>query len=343
MTERTRLARSLIAAAALSIAARAAASEAELSKQILKQDGWVSYEVPILANAGVPCCYEMHDARVTHVGCDLDGRIWMTGTVDNMPVHSDGSLALYLHVKNAQVDKVHAFGASCPVRGAEQVRRIEAVNGADSAAWLAQEVARDKKFAETADEELSALALHEDTTATAALNKLSDATHPRKLREQALFWSGQLRGEAGAQLVERVAVTDADPELRAHAVFVLTQSSGIDGYDSIHKISQTDTSDHVREQALFWMAQTGDKRAKNDILAAIVKEKSDSVREQAVFALSQLKDNQADAALIALVRGDYPRKVKEQALFWLGQSGSDAALKFLDDVLMARERRSNDT
>ena len=52
-----------------------------------------------------------------------------------------------------------------------------------------------------------------------------------------------------------------------------------------------------------------------------------------MFALSQLKDDEAATALIALVRGNYPRKVKEQALFWLGQSGSEAAMKFLDDVL----------
>jgi HEAT repeats len=344
MTDRThRFASTLIAAATLSLAAHAAASEAELSKQILKQDGWVSYEVPIVANAGTPCCYEMHDARVTHLGCDLDGRAWTTGTVDNAPVHSDGTLALYLHVRNAQIDKAHAFGASCPVRGAQQVRRIEAVNGADSVALLAQTIARDEKFGDIADAELAALALHEDATATTALNKLSDTSHPRKLREQALFWSGQLRGTSGAQLVERVAVTDADPKMRAHAVFVLTESSGIDGYTSIHRIAQTDTSDYVREQALFWMAQTGDARAKNDIVAAIDKERSDEVREQAVFALSQLKDHAADAALIELVRGAYPRKVKEQALFWLGQSGSDEALKFLDDVLTARVRSSHDS
>jgi HEAT repeat protein len=81
------------------------------------------------------------------------------------------------------------------------------------------------------------------------------------------------------------------------------------------------------------MAQTQDARAQKDIIAAIEKDQSDKVREQAVFALSQLKDDQADAALIALVRGNYPRKVKEQALFWLGQSGSNEALKFLDEVL----------
>jgi hypothetical protein len=339
-----RFALASLAVAALSIAQHAVASEAELSKQIVKQDGWVSYDVPIVANAGAPCCYDMHGSVVTRVGCDLDGHGWTSSTtVNGAQPHADTSLAVYAHVRNAQVDKVRAFAASCPVRDADHVRRIDAVNGADSVAWLAHEVARDNTFGDNADAALSAIAWHDEAGATAALQKFSDPSHPRKLREQALFWSGQLRGLSGAQLVERVAVTDADPELRAHAVFVLTQSSGIDGYASIHRIAQTDASDHVREQALFWMAQTGDARARNDIVDAIHKESSEHVREQAVFALSQLKQDNADAALIEVVRGDYPRKVKEQALFWLGQSGSDAALKFLDEVLVAPVRKSHDS
>jgi hypothetical protein len=46
--------------------------------------------------------------------------------------------------------------------------------------------------------------------------------------------------------------------------------------------------------------------------------------------------------LIALVRGSYPREVKQQALFWLGQSGSDEAIKFLDDVLSRQAAKSID-
>jgi len=68
---------------------------------------------------------------------------------------------------------------------------------------------------------------------------------------------------------------------------------------------------------------------------------SKDVREQGVFELSQLKEGEAEAALIALVRGSYPREVKQQALFWLGQSGSDEAIKFLDDMLAREPAKSN--
>jgi hypothetical protein len=343
MNERSGCFAGVFAVVALSLGVSAAASEAELSKKILQQDGWVAYDVAMVAGGGTPCCYEFHANRMVRFGCDLDGNTWGFGRDDKDPQRDDTTMTLYAHVHGGGVDKVRAFGASCPVHGAEQARRIEAVDAADSVAWLAQAIARDTTFDNAADAELSALALHQDASAGAALAKFSEAGHPRKLREQALFWSGQMRGASGAQLAERVATIDADPEMRAHAVFVLSQSKNIDGYAAIHRIAQTDASEHVREQALFWMAQTEDARAKGDILAAIDKETSDKVREQAVFALSQLKEQQADAALIALVRGHYPRKVKEQALFWLGQSGSDEALHFIDEVLSERTTRSHDS
>ncbi|HEX6832482.1 MAG TPA: HEAT repeat domain-containing protein, partial [Rudaea sp.] len=259
-------------------------------------------------------------------------------TGDHALPRNDSTLVIYSHVHGGAVDKLRAFASSCPVRGADAVRRIDTVNSAESVAWLTQAVVGEPRFSDLAESEIAALAMHEDASATGALARLSDATHPRKLREQALFWSGQLRGADGARLAERVATGDADPDLRAHAVFVLSQvqrdrAGGMDGYASIHRIAQNDASEHVREQALFWMAQTGDARAKNDILAALGRETSERVREQAVFALSQLKDHEAEGALIGVVRGNYPRKAKEQALFWLGQSGSDRAVEFLDEVL----------
>lgn len=328
--------------ALLLLAGNAAAAAPDLAKRVVQQDGWVAYEVPKVADSGIACCFESHGKHVTQPGCDLDGRSWSNGIIDDhRMLQASDALDIYLHVSHGQVDKVRAFSASCPVRDADKVRRLEDVAPQTSIAFLAASTAATASE-DMADAELSALAMHADPAATAALHDLSGQSHPRKVREQSLFWLGQMRGADGAQIVEHAATTDGDPELRAHAVFVLSEAHGVDGYAAIHRIAQSDPSDHVREQALFWMAQTGDARAKDDITAAIGKEASKNVREQAVFALSQLKDHEADAALIALVRGNYPREVKQQALFWLGQSGSTEAIKFLDDVLSRQAARSVD-
>lgn len=318
--------------ALMSIACSALAAEPELSKRIAQQDGWVGYHVPMVADAGTPCCFEWHGKNPTHAACELEGRNWNISISDDPGMPKSDTLNVYLRVAHGQIEKVRAFGDSCALKDADRVHWLDDVSSADSVALLARAAAA-ASAEDTADADLTAMALHADASATPALAQLADSTHRQQLREQALFWLGQARGAAGAQIVEHAATTDPDPEFRANAVFALSQSHGTDAYATILRIAQTDASDHVREQALFWMAQTEDARAQKDIIAAIEKDPSDDVREQAVFALSQLKDKQADTALIALVRGHYPRKVKEQALFWLGQSGSNEALKFLDEVL----------
>lgn len=326
---------SIILAAMLATACACQAKDSALSERITQQDGWVAWQVPMAAGAGTPCCCDWHQHRGAASTCDLDGRSWNISTSDNDPGPSAaGDLAVYAHVSQAKIDKVRAFASTCPVRDADRVRRLDAVAPADSIALLAGIAAEANKHDE--DVALAALALHEDAAATPTLEHLADASHPRHLREQALFWLAQARGAEGAQIVRRAATSDADADLRANAIFALSQSHAIDAYAAIHAMAQHDASDHVREQALFWMAQMRDPRAKNDILAAIRSDASAHVREQGVFALSQLKDADADAALIALVRGNYPREVKQQALFWLGQSGSDAAIRFIDEVLTRR-------
>jgi HEAT repeats len=310
------------------------ASEQELLHRIMQQDGWVAYQVPMTADAGELCCFQYHGQDTVRTGCELDGNTWSIGKSDSPTRVKDDVLKIYLRVSHASVEKVRTFGASCAVHEGAPVRWLDKVDAAESVAMLADAAAKSAPTShEIADAEIAALALHAEPSATPALAQLADSTHPHKLREQALFWLGQLRGAPGAQIVEHVATTDGDADLRANAVFDLSQAHAVDGYAAIYRIAQSDPSDHVREQALFWMAQMGDTRAKDDIVKAIEHDTSHHVREQGVFALSQLKHEQADAALIGLVRGNYPREVKQQALFWLGQSGSNDALKFLDEVL----------
>lgn len=331
----TRIDKRLAATALLFAATGACAAAADLRERVVAQVGWSAWNVPMVEDAGTPCCFDWRNhAGAQTAACDLDAGNWNFGRNDDDPrPQAVQDLAVYVHAQAGTIDKVRAFGATCPVREADEVRRLDGVSSTDSIALLAT-AAEQAKSRDRADMEIAALALHADPGATTALDRLADAGHPRKLREHALFWLGQARGAEGAKIVEQVATGDADPKLRANAVFDLSRSRAIDAYASIRRIARDDRSEHVRSQALFWMAQMGDRRAKDDIFAAIAREPSDKVREQAVFALSQLRDGEADTALIALVRGDYPRKVRQQALFWLGQSGSDRALAFLDELLV---------
>jgi len=310
------------------------AAEPALQAQVKRADGWVAYHVPMIAEAGEPCCFSWRGGTVSTTGCDLDGRNWNFGTNDkHQPTEKSGALAMYLHVAHGNIDRVRAVAASCPVKAQSEIRWIENAEAAQSVQLLSTWLASIKDAHGEDDNALAALAYHDESSATPVLAARAEPGHPRDAREQALFWLGQTRGVDGAAIVERYATTDGDPELRAEAIFALSESHAVDAYARIHAIALNDPSEHVRSQAFFWMAQMEDDRAARDITAAIDTEQSEDVREQAVFALSQLKEGQAEDALIALMRGNYSRDVKKQALFWLGESGSTRAMQFFDEAL----------
>lgn len=317
----------------LGTSAGSAADAADsLASRVEQADGWVAWDVPMVADAGDPCCWSGRDDRASgRIGCDLDDRNRGFSTSDRPKPPSTGTLTVYAHVAHARIDDVRAFEAACPVRASGTIRRIGGVAPADSIGLLGDWMdTPDAKHDELA---LGAIAYHADPAATRMLAARAEPSHDRKQREDALFWLGQARGVDGAAIVERYATTDGDAKLREHAIFALSQSHAGDPYERIHAIAGSDPADHVRSQALFWMAQMHDKRAARDITSAIGGDASASVREQGVFALSQIEGGEGDDALIALLRGNYPRDVKKQALFWLGQSGSPRAMQYFDEAL----------
>lgn len=323
------IARLMLAAIAIQGAGAFAADS--LDSRVKSADGWVAWNVPMIADAGTPCCFADGRDRHDAAGCDLDDRHRGFSTSDDpRPPRSD-VLTVYAHVAHSRVDDIRAYDASCPVRSRGEIRRIDGVAPADSIGFLASWMDADASTHD--DEALAAIAFHDDGAATRALAARADASHPRNERESALFWLGQARGADGAAIVERFATTDGDPKLREHAIFALSQSHAGDPYLRIRAIAGSDPSDHVRSQALFWMAQMNDPRAATDIANAIRDDASADVREQGVFALSQLEDGKGDEALIGLIKGSYPREVRKQALFWLGQSGSPQAIQYLDEAL----------
>jgi HEAT repeat protein len=316
-------------------AAAAPAAEPGLQARLAQQDGWVAYHVPMAADVGEPCCFSSWRGKSPKAaGCDLDGRNWSFGSDDeHRTAADDATLAMYVRIEHGKIERVRAVAAACPVKSAGEIRWIENVDPVQSVNLLSRWIEDAKGAKDRGDYALPALAYHAEASATRALAALAAPSHARDSREQALFWLGQARGAEGADIVERFATTDEDPELRAEAIFALSQSHATDPYARIHAMALNDPSSEVRSQAMFWMAQMKDDRAAADITAAIRSERSDDAREQAVFALSQLEDGKADEALIALLRGDYPREVKKQALFWLGQSGSPRAMQYLDEAL----------
>src|SRR5690606_33149104 len=180
------------------------------------REGWARYAVPMVAGADGPCCHEIRKGKVLKRGCSLDRRgatLAIEGS-DGVASPANEGLVVYLHFSDGAVDRVKPFGDSCPVDA--DAPPVELAIAPDESIRLLLGLAR--AGGKPADEAVMALAHHDGAAATRGLAALAGPGEPRKLRKDAVFWLGQLRGVEGAAAVERIARGDTDAKLREHAV-----------------------------------------------------------------------------------------------------------------------------
>jgi len=290
---------------------------------------WIGWSIATVAGAGHVCC-GWHDGRQN--GCSLadDHEGWSTSDRDRPP--AGRSLFVLAEARSGRVQRLRVFSPGCAIDGAG--RRV---------VWLGEVAAGPsldllEPLLDTEDERdvderaLAAVASHADPRADRILERRAlDPKLDHDDREQALFWAGNLRGETGYRLLDRVLASEPDGELREHALFALTQSSYPGAIDRLKRAAVDDRDSEVRSQGLFWLAQADQPGVGEWILARMAAEGDEEVREQAVFALSQLDDG-ADW-LLRVLRTNRDPEVVRQALFWLGQSDDPRALAELEKIL----------
>ncbi|MGE4071764.1 MAG: HEAT repeat domain-containing protein [Lysobacterales bacterium] len=295
----------------------------------LPEDGWASWRVAAVADAPDWCCPQSADQPRPLQSCDLDSR--HQGFSASHQDRGVAQMQIYAHFKAGELDRIRAYGSSCPVKAKSAIADLGEIDAAVSAAWLDTQIAPQRPLS---GEVMAALAVHAGEEVDARLNRIASFNPARESRKDALFWLGQVRGEPGARLIEPFLSRDPDAGIREHAAFAISQSRSPRRGDLLISQAQQDGSAQVRSQAWFWLAQTGDPRSESAITAALNSESSKQVRQQAVFALSQLPEPRAVEALIGVLENpDIALEVRKQALFWMGQSGDEAAIRYLDRML----------
>ena len=250
------------------------------------------YSVPMVADAGEPCCFAWRRSRPGARGCDLDGHHWNFGTSDERPraTVARSALDVYLHASTRRIDDVRAFGASCPVRSATPPR-LDAVDPGESVAcWRTAGSRRGR------GRRLRPRRARLSCGSLGRRRYLPRAQSPRtraSSAKQALFWLGQTRGADGADIVERYATTDDAPTCARTRCSCCPSRTLDDSYAHIHAIAQRDPSADVRGQALFWMAQMGDPRAGADIASTLPRS---ARRRYASKACSRYRNSTASEA-----------------------------------------------
>ena len=315
--------------AADTLAARAAAAQKSGASI------WLTWSVPS-ATPGNACCWDNRDSRPSQ-SCSLASNSYGMNMSSDDGRPGDPTLVMYAHVAGGEVDNLRVYSASCRIdRAGESVQDIAGVNPAESVAYLeglvkGSEADRDAK--RRSDGALSAIAMHDDKSADAVLERVARNGETKQLRHSAAFWLGNTREHPGYEALVRLRSSD-DASFREHLTFCFSQSKVKEAPATLIDMAKNDPSPRVRGQALFWIAQKARKRADADVIRAAATDDPDvEIKKKAVFALSQIPNGDGVPDLIRVATENKSREVRKQAMFWLGQSKDPRAIAFFEKVL----------
>jgi hypothetical protein len=315
--------------------------------------GWIGYSVPVTDGERVMCCFNSGttfvDGTMSNASgccglCRLENSAGttMANRSDASPARtgviklegSDQMIVLF-RVADRAVDRIRVFSEDCQLdAGGRPVRWLENVRPADSIALLESYVTTQPETANrVAEGAITAIAMHGDPAADAALERLVNRTQPESVRKKVTFWLGNARGQRGFDTLQRVLRDDPSVEVRKGAIFGLTQSKVPQAVDTLISIARTDAEPRLRSEALFWLAQKAGAKAAATITDRIDQDPDTDVKKKAVFALSQLPKDEGVPLLIKVARTNANAEVRKQAMFWLGQSKDQRALDFFADIL----------
>jgi hypothetical protein len=178
---------------------RAIANAAEIATELA--DGWHSWEVPAGAAGAQSCCYHIGNGGVRTEGCRL-GSGSAGITINGDCVTTSDTLRVYVRADGGDVVEIRALSAACPVVASGPVTETGTVDTAESIAWLLPYANNDSDIAEEA---VTAIALHEDGSAFAALKPLiEDRGRVMDIRRHALFWLAHSGSEAAFEYLDRL-------------------------------------------------------------------------------------------------------------------------------------------
>lgn len=224
---------------------------------------WVAYAAPQIPGERQMCCWNTSN-NATCQGCALEPQSSNPNFPANAgPVRLEGAAEFYvfLRIENKQVDKVRSFSVDCNIdAGGLPFYWLTGPSAAESVALLESLIpaGAGRKLAHQA---ISAIALHRDPSADAALDRMLAPTNSEETRRQAAFWLGNARGRHGYESLLRVLRDDPSDRVREHAIFALSQAPNGDGVPMLIDVARNHRSAQIRQKAMFWLGQSKDPRA----------------------------------------------------------------------------------
>ncbi|MEZ5332616.1 MAG: HEAT repeat domain-containing protein [Thermoanaerobaculia bacterium] len=320
--------------------ARRALAAGESLRSAVEQvrDGWVGWAAPTDRRRDL-CCWNgaWRGGRGESRGCSLAARsqgfnVGDPGPGDSIPLGSP-SLIVLLQRRDGRPVDLRMVGEACPVRrDGESLSWLSGAAPEESLALL-EDLADGDAAERVREAALAAAALHDLPDATTYLEDVARSGADREMRDNAVFWLGEARGESGYRALDRLLAASLDGELEEKVVFALSVSDVPEAHRRLRQLAGGAARTGTRTQALFWLAQSGDPGVESALWEAAEQSADDEVREQAVFAMSQLPGERAVDALLRALRDTRHADVRKQALFWLAESDDPRALDEIEKLL----------
>ena len=170
------------------------------------------------------------------------------------------TVMVLLRVQAAEIRRVRSFSGDCQVdAGGLQLYWMGDVSAAQSVDFLKSLVTA-VAVREQSESALSAMALHRDPAATAAIVELAKSGTPR-MRQRALVWIARRAESQAAGIITQAIDNDPDVEVKRQAVSALSQLPRDQATPLLIKLARSHTNPVVRKQAMTLLGQSQDPRA----------------------------------------------------------------------------------
>ncbi|HXB68620.1 MAG TPA: HEAT repeat domain-containing protein [Candidatus Acidoferrales bacterium] len=279
------------------------------------QPAWIMYSVPAV--------------RTSNLGCDYvrDG-FSSQGVIHLEP--PDHGLVLF-RVEGNAVTRIRALSPNCEIdAGDVPVHWLTDVQPAESIALLNTYVPQHEFDTNGA---ISAIAMHADPAADAALERFVASDKPDWLRQRTASLLGSTRGRRGLEILKNLIASDPSERVRERAISGLGGSREADAVDLLISIARTDKNSRLRMQAISSLNRKSGPKVVAAFKDAIETDPDVSVRRRAVSALQNMPDGEGVPLLIQMVKTTKDAEVRKQAMNSLGQSHDTRAMAFFEDVL----------
>ena len=226
------------------------------------EPAWIGYSVPALNNDS----FGRGDGWSER--CRLEQQRVAPATNTPLPgpirLEPAPNLMVLMRLQTNEIQRVRTLSGDCQVdAGGLQVYWLGDVNAAQSVEFLKTLVtnpALNSTSRDHSDSALSAMALHRDAAASAAILDLAKNGAPR-LRQRALVWIARRAESQALGIISQAIDNDPDVEVRRQAVAALSQLPRNEGIPLLIKLARSHTNPVVRKQAMQRLGQSNDPRA----------------------------------------------------------------------------------